>query len=201
MKPKILGLLAVGLLVGPMTAHAVGVVVGGKEWRQLTDTVNLSWNQVASVCNTTTGVCSGSLGAVSFDGWTWASRIDIQALFEELILPGTVQFPTLLSFYQVVPAGADIDAAIDVANAFAPTTVTSLYEEVRGWSRDTNGSDPSTAYAPYMINTFPATGWSDVAYIGSVSPKFASNSSQGVWLYRSVPNPPRWHCSDSACSV
>ena len=68
---------------------STGVVVGDKEWRQVTDTVNFSGNDFDSVCDTSDGSCSGNLtnsafGTVSFDGWTWANQIDVGQLFQAL---------------------------------------------------------------------------------------------------------------------
>jgi hypothetical protein len=66
MKKKILGLLAVGLLVGPMAASAV--VIDNKDWRQLTGTVGFTPAEVLSICGS--GLCSGGTGALSvLNGW------------------------------------------------------------------------------------------------------------------------------------
>ena len=54
------------------TGVNAGVIVGDKEWRQVTETVNLTYGDLASVCNSTTGACSGSVGGVDFSAWTWA---------------------------------------------------------------------------------------------------------------------------------
>ena len=59
MKTRSLGFLT-AIMLTPTLATADGVIVGDREWRQLTDTINLAWSDVASVCNTTTGACSAS---------------------------------------------------------------------------------------------------------------------------------------------
>ena len=80
-------MFALFLLV-PTVANA-GPIIDGNEWRQLTETANFTWNQIATVCNPETGSCSGSLGSVNFYGWTWASVAAVKALFNTFI-PGTV---------------------------------------------------------------------------------------------------------------
>src|SRR3954463_16114568 len=46
----------------------------GKEWRQLTDTVGVSWNQVAEVCpGDGISACSGAIDDLDLTGWVWAT--------------------------------------------------------------------------------------------------------------------------------
>ena len=54
----------------------------GQEWRQLTDTVAVSWTQVAQICPTD-GIspCSGRLGGIDVTGWTWANQSQVRELF------------------------------------------------------------------------------------------------------------------------
>ena len=71
------------------TGVNAGVIVGDKEWRQVTETVNFSWNDFSGVCSPSDGSCSGDLtngtvGTVSFDSWTWASQGDVAGLFQGL---------------------------------------------------------------------------------------------------------------------
>ena len=57
------------------------MVIGDRNWRQVNDTLGLSWNQVSTVCSPISGICNGSTGGVDFNGWTWASTVDIAELF------------------------------------------------------------------------------------------------------------------------
>jgi len=188
MKSKILGLLAAGLLAAPIAAQAVGVVVGGKEWRQLTETVYLSRNQVATVCSSVTGACSGSLGSVSFDGWTWASNTDIQLLFEQLVKPGTTQFATAFTNYESFN-DPDIDAAIG-PGGFNATQVETNLEVVWGWSRSLLVTSTRTAaYNPRFIDIIN-NNEKDRAWLGDADLVLDGPArSRGVWLYRVVPVP------------
>ncbi|HYS08730.1 MAG TPA: hypothetical protein VEP66_08290 [Myxococcales bacterium] len=54
----------------------------GKEWRQLTDSVGLSWEQVAEVCpRDGLSPCAGVAGALDLTGWTWATDSEVIELF------------------------------------------------------------------------------------------------------------------------
>jgi hypothetical protein len=71
---------------GPAEGQSIGLPVfndgHGREWRQLTDSVDLSWDDVAAICPTDgTGVCASSVQSVSLDGWVWAEVNQIGQLF------------------------------------------------------------------------------------------------------------------------
>lgn len=75
------------------SAHATlqpPVTVGSTEWLQPLDFLGYTWNDINSVCNSTTGVCSGSLGGNDLTGWTWARVDDVNALFNYYIPGGTL---------------------------------------------------------------------------------------------------------------
>jgi len=181
-------LLAVGLFAKPMAASAAGVVVGDKEWRQLTETAGVSYDLAATVCSTATGMCSGSVFGRSFDGWTWASHSDVQALFDMLIQPGTTQFPLSTSFYQAAGNDADIDAAIG-AGAFAAMSPRSNLEYVQGLSRTLR--DETNASRATLLNWYEHSySYSnDYGDLSGIYQRSATASDLGFWMYRSVPAP------------
>lgn len=185
---RILTVLGItGLLAGPMAANAV--IVGSYDWRQLTETTGFSWNQVSTVCDANTGACSGSLGAVSFDGWMWADNTAIQGLFEELILPGSDQYPTNTSDYSAFNS-ADIDAAISATLFQSLVDPNTVLEQISGWSRTRVSFDTTLAWVPFMSNHFDPTRL-DRATLRGVG-AIASDTSLGAWLYRPatpVPEP------------
>ncbi|MFL5426440.1 MAG: hypothetical protein ACJ783_15515, partial [Myxococcales bacterium] len=54
----------------------------GKEWRQLTDTVGVSWNQVSEICpRDGISACSGAIDELDFTGWIWATDAQVIELF------------------------------------------------------------------------------------------------------------------------
>lgn len=188
MNARIVGFLAVSLLLEPVAARAAGVVVGGKEWRQLTDTAGLTWDQAATVCDVATGACGGTLGSVSLADWTWAAHTDVQALFEELIKPGpaNIQFP---SEYSIYAASNDPDIAAALGpGGFNPTGVNASARRASGLSRTDPGGF-NYALMASLIDVFdPAVG-ADVATLLQFPDKSIPRSDIGLWLFRVVPEP------------
>lgn len=161
---------------------AAGPIVGDREWRPLTETTGFSWLMVNAVCGT--GVCHGDLGGVSVDGWYWADNSDLQALFDELIQPGTTQFPTPTTNY-VNANDADIAGVLD--SVFAPTTEFFGFREARGFSR--TKIDDFNAYLAYFYDS-PFANQDDMAVLDSPVPTNFGHSSMGVWLYKPVQEVP-----------
>jgi hypothetical protein len=182
MRFRFLAVLALGVL-GVHNVHAASVVIGDKEWRQLTETTGFTWIIVNTACGS--GLCSGSIGGVSFDGWYWADDNDLRGLFEELIQPGSTQFPTVGSSYIVAN---DPDVAHVVTSVFDPTSVfsfgTNEWREVRGLSR-TQGSAPNTATMAYFLDS-PFETSLDYAAFDTQYAQNLGGDHTGVWLYRPV---------------
>ncbi len=173
-----LATLLVLALLGTQTAHAV--IIDGKDWRQLTETTDVSWLIANSSCGS--GLCSGSIGEVSVDGWFWASNDDVRGLFDSLIQPGTTQFPTA-GLYSA-PGDPDIAAAIGAV--FAPTALspigTRTYREVRGLTRSLSGGTTTLAY---LLDSPFDTGL-DFAGFDTSYPTNLGGAGTGLWLYRPV---------------
>jgi len=66
-------------------AHAAQASIDdghGKDWRQLTETIGLSWSQVAQVCpQDGASACVGSVGGVNLTDWVWATDAQVIELF------------------------------------------------------------------------------------------------------------------------
>jgi hypothetical protein len=78
---------AVTALVFVGTANALPMYVDatGKQWFQPSKFTNLSWDAINSACPS--GVCSGTLNGEGLNGATWASSLEVAALFTELLGP------------------------------------------------------------------------------------------------------------------
>ncbi len=61
---------------------ANAVILDNREWRQVADTTNITWNQMATACDIVTGACSGSVAGVDVTGWIWADDTAMASLFE-----------------------------------------------------------------------------------------------------------------------
>lgn len=191
-RSRILGLVAAAFFAGAMTANA-GVIVGNKEWRQLTETTGFMWLEVAAFCNPsaswvpadTAGACNNpaTLRGVSFFGWTWASNDEIEALFEQMIPTCTSQFEVFHSECSVADS-ADVDLAVGLP-FFAPTEgVAGLYESAAGWSRNGSRSGIFTNGRSPRLTDYYDPSVPDVALLAVSSPGYIRIPNFGVWLYR-----------------
>ncbi len=182
MRFRLLTVLALGLLAA-QSANAV--VIDGKDWRQLTETTGFSWLVANTACGT--GICSGSIGDTSLDGWYWADNADVAGLFDSLIQPGSTQFPTSTSSYAVAN---DADIANAVTNVFTATSIFNLggnaWREVRGMTRASQNGTTSMAYL--SDNPF-ATGL-DYAAFDTTWPTNLGDGTTGLWLYKPVDSSP-----------
>ncbi len=60
------------------------VTANGRNWLQPTDFA-YDYATISGSCDAATGVCNGLLGAISMQGWTWASVDDVNGLFNSYI--------------------------------------------------------------------------------------------------------------------
>jgi hypothetical protein len=153
-----------------------GVIVGDKEWRQLTETVGFSWEQVAAVCDEETGVCTGAIGSIDLSGWFWASALDVGELFSAL-----------------TPHPGDISQYNEVGSQWAPDFLARFNANrggkyVWGMSRTqvvSNGLPH--CYAPFVYDAIDPANL-DIAKTNEVA-RLHIDYGNGVWLYKPVPNP------------
>jgi len=182
--------LLFALFLGSMESRASKVVIGNKEWRQLTDTVGLSWDQIHEGDDPSTpgaeggvcplgGQCAGSVSDVDFSGWTWATIDDVAELFAH--------------YYGDVPAGpfnvVSLDEGAAASSFFQDFSITAELKFtadvwVWGWAA-THSSYLLGAYAPYAHRYNDRSNFAtDVEH----------NPTEGVlgrgaWLYRPAPIP------------
>lgn len=186
----------------------------GREWRQLTDTVGYSWNQIntggVDGCEASTGLCSGKLGGAgaSLDGWTWASAVDVNQLFHDLGIndgPGTGYGNPAAG--DPVPPSPIIYTKVDSIWApailfngpFKPTsvapgvTVADGLTFVSGYSRSLQypeTSSPNFSLNPHIYDWEP--GKDDQASTAHIVwTGFPASPTDGIWMYRvsAIPEP------------
>ena len=176
------------------TGVNAGVIVGDKEWRQVTDTVNFSWNDFSGVCSTSDGSCSGdltngTLGTVSFDGWTWASQGDVAELFQGLngwngpTLP-VVSFSHSSLFATWAP---------DFFNTLGFFHTLDVVSDVRTYGLVRNlclyCGTVGIAFMPWIsLNVDDNDELAEAVTIGIVNDFFA-DEAVGGWFYRDAPVP------------
>ncbi len=173
-----LGLLFLG------SQHSHAVVLNGLDWRQLTDTTGLSWNDVSGVCNGTNNACSGSVGGVNFDGWFWASPEQVGDLFAAYI-PNPPYDPTKLELGQAFGFESN-----DFTDYIATTPLSLLNDTITGvnnhglWGHVTGmdsfggGREVRIAYISGQIQVSQSSN--GLAF---------TNAELGTWLYRDTVAP------------
>jgi len=198
-----------------MSQFANAVVIDGKDWRQLTETNGrFKYNDVATVCNTTTGACNGNLvsstlGSVDFSGWTWASQNDVGTLFEYLIPTNNVNFANGARFFGSdnntpwASAIIDTDGAGPDAGYFAPTGAVNrpnidprrareIYI-LQGLTRTTITPRPNATFAKVgqIIDSVQGRGPGDKAATDGSWGIWAAKYNSGFWMYKAaaVPEP------------
>jgi hypothetical protein len=80
--------LAIAIALAALTsaAHALPVIINGKEWLQLNEFPGaVSWNDIGGTCDAITGTCTGSLSGMDVTGYTWASLDEVYGLFNEIV--------------------------------------------------------------------------------------------------------------------
>ena len=180
---KLLLSLFILLLVGN---NAFAVTIGGNDWRQLTDTTNISWHDLDIIYDITSGELDTTvknIGGVDFDAWTWSSAADVSAMM-------------FAATGLIAPVGSHIiefDSlwAPKFITYFDPTDYMSGYvENVKGWTRDlTVGGYEGGLYQ--LSNTYPAYGGGTIAdssYFGD-DDIYRMQATKGVYLYRAAPVP------------
>jgi hypothetical protein len=70
-------------------ATAQAVEIGDKDWRQLTDTIGITYNDLASIYDVPTGRLLDEsrhmLGNIDFSGWTWATAQDVYEMYSFIV--------------------------------------------------------------------------------------------------------------------
>ena len=171
---------------------SAGVIVGDKVWRQVTDTEVFSWDELSTVCDTTTGACAGSLldGTTStdFDGWTWASQADVTQLFQGI--PGwdgpSVSFESHLVADSVwAPAFFDVLGFQPTRDATRRSPIRSISAFTRSRAPD-NSNGAALAYDPILADG-TITGSNDFASVGDSA---SLGTPYGGWFYQTVSSTP-----------
>lgn len=210
-------LFALMLMIIGIPAQAV--IINGKDWRQLTDTVGFTYNDLtgsSGPCDAATGVCTGAAtnrwGDVrDFSGWTWASRSDVAGLFDYLIptpttpyfdppgslLPGAIYYENNSAW---APAIVDDGGAVadGVTGLFGYTQrltdVDYDFFRVVGITRTCIENFPDSSDC--LLTSYAAvdynildTGLDDDAATSGHQLVDYAERTKGMWLYRPVPEP------------
>lgn len=157
----------------------------GKIWRQVTDTQNMSWNDIASVCATDgSTACHGTVNGVNMTSWVFADVEQVGLLFSYF-----GDFPGGIGQTSVSPtsnAGAFLDT-------FNPTYV-DANRWVMGW---TASSTPAgTKWIGEVFDRPAGDPNGDFWATDQSGDPAGVFSPRGAWMWQSsisaVPEPSTW---------
>ncbi|XOV86722.1 MAG: hypothetical protein ACFHX7_17340 [Pseudomonadota bacterium] len=184
--------MALQFILLAATPGAQAVLLDGKEWMQLTETVNFHYNNMASACDVTTGNCQGTvtnhLGkTLDLTGWTWASQRDVASLFYAVTGAPAGTYDLEVADY-ATSTGVDswAEAFIDKDGEQGPDT---------GYFYATAENSPGNFWVAGYTRTVLQDGrvdrsWilssptSNRSVIGNPNPPDAARSHTAVWLYQ-----------------
>ena len=77
------------LLFYATAAQATYIDSNGREWRDLTETTGVSYNQIDAQCDVVSNLCHGSVASanlanIDLAGWTWATIDETQRVISEV---------------------------------------------------------------------------------------------------------------------
>jgi hypothetical protein len=176
-KPYALILPLLGVLSLP--AAAQGVNDGhDKEWRQLTDTVGATWNQLAAVCPRDGQTpCAGGVGTVDLTGWVWATDAQVLALF-------SYTEPAIIG-NRSIGGMAYFGSAQAFLQSFTPTFSSCLTYACSafagGWTASSDAGGSIAGSASWGTTPVSISGGFGV---GSVTDPAESVSWRGAFLFR-----------------
>jgi hypothetical protein len=168
--------LLCGVFASPSVAAPPVEDSTGKEWRQLIETTNLSWEEISSVCPTDGQTpCSGSVGDVDLSNWVWASSeqvLALMALTQPILLTSEFSFLSGPEYFAAAAAivTSGFEYTYESSGTYHQTggmrgTTSSLTADgipIRGsagWGCGPCGGGLGVAEAPGDVTSFdPATG-------------------------------------------
>src|SRR6266850_306247 len=151
----------------------------GKEWRQLTETVGLTWNQVAQVCpRDGSSPCNGVVGGYDLTGWVWATDAQVIALFS-YFEPDILTSPSISGMQYFFTASPFLNF---LRPTFSFTITYQSGEFTAGWTASVDAAGSPIA-GSVSVGTTPVS----VGGSFSVAPRSDPNeveSTRGVFLWR-----------------
>jgi cell wall-associated NlpC family hydrolase len=158
------------------------VTVNSKEWAQPDLFTGLSWNGINAVCPAPSGVCNGTLKGYDVTGWTWASREEVQSLFNYFI-GSDVLGPSTCCHQEV-----DSSWAPQFFSQFRTTVPEELQGETVGnylWGYTSFLTTTSIqGWGASLLYDYPQGDWDSAeVYYFTSNPDFL-DPTVGAWLYR-----------------
>lgn len=162
------------------------VIIGDKNWLQVTDTTNNSWNDFNAVFDTATGQYDGAgllLGGVDVSAYTWANNSEVNDLFISYL--GGTGLANLNSDH-FEPVG--VNSLDGFFGDFNPTQTNVFALSTRGFTRSSNaGGSGDTIEALARVGGID--NLDDILILEIHQLSDIKSSTIGGWLYQTVPVP------------
>lgn len=174
------------LVLSPITS---AVVIDSRSWMQVTETTNLSYNQMSTVCSTSTGVCNGSVNGIDLTGWIWADNTAVRSMFLSVTGAPANTFDNAAASYRETGAVwanefIDIDSVGVDTGLFDVTLVSGQNYFVFGLTRSLINGEADRSYITYTNNL--SNPDYNVAIVGNNVALDAARSHTGHWLYQEI---------------
>lgn len=174
------------LVLSPITS---AVVIDSRSWMQVTETTNLSYNQMSTVCSTSNGVCNGSVNGIDLTGWIWADNTAVRSMFLSVTGAPANTFDNAAASYRETGAVwasefIDIDSVGADTGLFDVTLVSGQNYFVFGLTRSLINGEADRSYITYTNNL--SNPDYNVAIVGNNVALDAARSHTGHWLYQEI---------------
>lgn len=177
--------LTLGLTLSMAPPVAAGVIYTdtlGNNWRDLTDTGGVAWDDLDFLCpNDGISVCSGLVagnGVADVTGWTWATRDQVLVLFREL-----TGLTFELNDYE----------HMDFLSTWAPAAL-ALFPgpggadfSMGGWSATPYPNLPGWAFLPFIVNGMGSSP--DEVHLNFAEDTSTQFPGRGAFLFQPAPVP------------
>lgn len=172
-----------------MPSVTSAVVIDSRNWMQVTDTTNLSYNQLSNVCSVSTGICNGSINGIDLNGWTWADNSAVRDMFLSVTGAPSNTFADAAASYRDTGAEwanefIDIDSGGVDSGLFDVTLVSGQNYFVFGLTRSLINGEVDRSYITYTNNL--SNPDYNVAIVGNNVALDAARSHTGHWLYQEI---------------
>ena len=148
----------------------------GKEWRQLTGTVGLSWNQVAQACPQ--DGASSCVGSTNLNDWVWATDAQVVQLFS-IFEPAVLTSPS-------VGGMAFFGSAESFLSAFQPTFSSCQTYFCGAFGSGWTASKDATGSPLFGSVSWGTTPVSISGGFGVGPAASADDTGPGIWLWRAT---------------
>ena len=185
---KYLKFISISCFLLALNSPLQAVVIGDKDWMQVSDVASYSWNDLDLIFDTTTGLCDSPScllgGTIDLTGYKWASSEEALEMIADVTSAYTGHTDPNDHVVNVGPGV--MEAFFD---KFTATINTSSYKQLYGWTRD---SKNATSYASGIGTTdYTDVNTDDWVFLVTDYLKYERRPPRGAFLYKEaqIPEP------------